>query len=185
MNRSNDMENIRAELEQEKKYRDTMVNSNKELEASILKMEKELQRLRKEDPTEGKAISSFTQTSCDGYKQLQAQLAMNAKLEKDIALERERLRILTDSETDITELNLDGLTQAELIRVVKQLERMRTDLQSTLRDTEHNLDSQAKDFFRLNETRRLYQAELDLRERNKAKKLERMHRGSEDIVSPT
>lgn len=37
----------------------------------------------------------MTQASCEGYKKLQAQLAINAKLEKDIVLERERLRILT------------------------------------------------------------------------------------------
>lgn len=34
--------------------------------------------------------------------------------------------------------------QAELIRLVKQLERLKTDYQSTLNDTEHQLDVQAK-----------------------------------------
>ncbi|XP_039300096.1 myosin-3-like isoform X2 [Nilaparvata lugens] len=168
MKRTNDIDSIKSELEQEKKYRDSMVNSNRELEANIHRMEKELQRLKKEDPSSIQVLnSSHSTVTQEGFQAFQAQLNANMKLEKDIALERERLRILTDSETDITELNLDGLTQAELIRVVKQLERMKTDLQSSLRDTEHNLDSQAREYFRLNETRRLYQAELDLRQKSK------------------
>lgn len=40
-------------------------------------------------------ISEYGGTDSDGYKQLQEQMQANAKLEKNIALEKERLRILS------------------------------------------------------------------------------------------
>uniref|UniRef100_A0A1B6FN87 Uncharacterized protein n=1 Tax=Cuerna arida TaxID=1464854 RepID=A0A1B6FN87_9HEMI len=173
MKESVEVMNLKAELEQEMKYRDKMFADNKNLEATIIKLEKELQYIRKQDPN-----LNPPNTSCDGYQRWQAQLKANSKLEKDITLESEKLRILKDAETDITDLNLDNLSQAELIRLVKQLERLKTDYQSTLNDTEHQLDVQAKEFHKLNETRKLYQAEMDLRERNKGvKKLERQPHG--------
>ncbi|XP_054269371.1 uncharacterized protein LOC128990808 [Macrosteles quadrilineatus] len=170
--------NLKSELEQEIKFRDKMIADNRNLESTISKLERELQFIKKQDPN-----LNPPNPSCDGYQRWQAQLKANHKLEKDIALETERLRILKDAETDITDLNLDNLSQAELVRIVKQLERMKTDLISSLNDTEHQLDVQAKEFHKLNETRKLYQAELELRERSKGgRRLER-HGGSVEHMS--
>ena len=41
-------------------------------------------------------------------------------------------------------INLDSLSQSELIMYVKQLERTKTDLTSNLRATEWSLDKQSK-----------------------------------------
>uniref|UniRef100_A0A1B6CDR4 Uncharacterized protein n=1 Tax=Clastoptera arizonana TaxID=38151 RepID=A0A1B6CDR4_9HEMI len=169
MKASLDILSLKEELDQEIKYRDQMLASNRELEDSIKNMERELGRLQKEDPNNLTPPSPGS-VGYEGYQRLQEQLKINAKFVKEAIMEQEKLRILADAETDITDLNLDNLSQSELIRIVKQLERLRTDLQSTLRETEQQLDVQAKEFLKLNDTKKLYQTEFELRERNKSLK---------------
>ncbi|XP_072157584.1 uncharacterized protein [Bemisia tabaci] len=104
MKKSKDIESLKAELDQERNYRDAMIKSNKDLENSIEKLAKELEMHRKQ--AEDIASGHFSAKSNQKYLD---QVNLLKKLETDIGVEKEKLRILAD--TDITDLNLELLSQ--------------------------------------------------------------------------
>ncbi|KAF6207609.1 hypothetical protein GE061_016056 [Apolygus lucorum] len=142
---------------------DALKEDNKKLEAESKKLEKELKILMKEDPSNEKAQHLDT----EGYRQFVEQVKIKEALKKQIGAEKERLRILIESRTDITEMNVDALSQAELIRIVKQLERRKVDAQSKLHGTEQSLNSTAKEVAKLRDAQKMYQTEFELRDRKR------------------
>ncbi|KAL1139919.1 hypothetical protein AAG570_006896, partial [Ranatra chinensis] len=109
----------------------------------------------------------ITHIDCVAFREYQNQVKKKENLKHQIAENQERLRILREARTDITEMNLDNLTQPEIIRLVKQLERRKIDTQSKLRETENSLDFTAMEAAKLEETYKLYQTEFELRERKR------------------
>ncbi|XP_018902205.2 uncharacterized protein [Bemisia tabaci] len=106
MKKSKDIESLKAELDQERNYRDAMIKSNKDLENSIEKLAKELEMHRKQ--AEDIASGHFSAKSNQKYLD---QVNLLKKLETDIGVEKEKLRILAEADTDITDLNLELLSQ--------------------------------------------------------------------------
>lgn len=70
----------------------------------------------------------------------EAQVEANKKLEREKKHLEYELRQIEEQGV----INLDSLSQSELIMYVKQLERTKTDLTSNLRATEWSLDKQSK-----------------------------------------
>lgn len=70
----------------------------------------------------------------------ESQMEVNKKLEK----EKRHLEYELKQIEEQGVINLDSLSQSELILYVKQLERTKTDLTSDLRAKEWSLDKQAK-----------------------------------------
>nr|XP_018902205.1 PREDICTED: uncharacterized protein LOC109033847 isoform X3 [Bemisia tabaci] len=106
MKKSKDIESLKAELDQERNYRDAMIKSNKDLENSIEKLAKDLEMNRKQ--AEDIASGHFSAKSNQKYLD---QVNLLKKLETDIGVEKEKLRILAEADTDITDLNLELLSQ--------------------------------------------------------------------------
>uniref|UniRef100_A0A0A9X9J0 Uncharacterized protein n=2 Tax=Lygus hesperus TaxID=30085 RepID=A0A0A9X9J0_LYGHE len=157
------VDRLAQELRRDKAARDALKEDNKKLEAESKKLEKELKILMKEEPTNDKTQHLDT----EGYRQFVEQQKIKEALKKQIGAEKERLRILIESRTDITELNVDALSQAELIRIVKQLERRKVDAQSKLHGTEQSLNSTAKEVAKLQDAQKMYQTEFELRDRKR------------------
>nr|XP_018902203.1 PREDICTED: uncharacterized protein LOC109033847 isoform X1 [Bemisia tabaci] len=162
MKKSKDIESLKAELDQERNYRDAMIKSNKDLENSIEKLAKDLEMNRKQ--AEDIASGHFSAKSNQKYLD---QVNLLKKLETDIGVEKEKLRILAEADTDITDLNLELLSQSELLRLIKQLERIKVDLHSSLQETENKIDACSQEFYRLDEMRQMYITEQDLKNRSK------------------
>uniref|UniRef100_A0A0A9XCW3 Uncharacterized protein n=2 Tax=Lygus hesperus TaxID=30085 RepID=A0A0A9XCW3_LYGHE len=146
------VDRLAQELRRDKAARDALKEDNKKLEAESKKLEKELKILMKEEPTNDKTQHLDT----EGYRQFVEQQKIKEALKKQI-----------ESRTDITELNVDALSQAELIRIVKQLERRKVDAQSKLHGTEQSLNSTAKEVAKLQDAQKMYQTEFELRDRKR------------------
>ncbi|BES87601.1 Hypothetical protein NTJ_00407 [Nesidiocoris tenuis] len=157
------VDRLASELKRDKAARDAIKEDNKKLDAECKKLEKELKILLKEDPSNEK----MPHLESEGYRRFIEQQKIKETLKKQIGAEKERLRIFIESRTDITEMNVDALSQAELIRIVKQLERRKVDAQSKLHGTEQSLNSAAKEVAKLREAQKMYQTEFDLRDRKK------------------
>nr|XP_024214130.1 uncharacterized protein LOC106679905 [Halyomorpha halys] len=142
---------------------DTIQEDNRKLDIEIRKLEKELNRLQKEDPLNDKA----PHVDHPKYKRYLEQMKFKESQKRQLGVDRERLRIMIEARTDITELNVELLTQAELIRIVKQLERRKVDAASKLQQTENSLDSTAKEVVKLKDALKMYQTEMELRERKR------------------
>ncbi|XP_065219238.1 nesprin-2-like [Planococcus citri] len=153
-----EIDQLETQLVAEKKTKDSINVSVRNLEKKVADLKAEVAQARKQE---------LGCTESEGYKQFQEHVQANAKIEKNISLEKERLKILLERNTDVTEMDLDILSQTELIRLVKQLERIRTDLQSNLREIQVSMDQQAQEILKLNEMKNLYHAEIDLRGRKR------------------
>ncbi|XP_014256771.1 rootletin-like isoform X3 [Cimex lectularius] len=141
-----DLERLASELKSDKAARDALIEDNKRLEAEAKKLEKELKTLQKEDPSSMFLFyEKATHIDCEGYREYMEAMKLKESLKRQLASEKERLRILIESRTDITEMSVEPLSQAELIRIVKQLERRKVDAQSKLHEAENSLNSTAKD----------------------------------------
>ncbi|CAG7785402.1 unnamed protein product, partial [Allacma fusca] len=148
--RFDDIDHLKAELEQESRYKETIEWSNAELERSISQLSAYLDELdansRAADDNEWKV-------------RFDSQTAMNKQLkdQKDFLeteLTEARRRLTTGSYPEAMNFNLEALNEPELLRLVKHLERMRNDVFSTLRDTEWKLDKESKEFHHFDEMRR-------------------------------
>ncbi|KFM69647.1 hypothetical protein X975_21174, partial [Stegodyphus mimosarum] len=60
----------------------------------------------------------------------------------------------------LAELDLDSLTESQLLRYLKQLEKDRNSLYNELRDKEWKLDQESKTFHKYNDTRKAYMTEI-------------------------
>ncbi|XP_073990061.1 uncharacterized protein isoform X4 [Rhodnius prolixus] len=137
---------LKSDIKADKIARDALRDDNKKLEAEQKKLEKELNRLSKEDPSSRFIFYEKVQhLECEAYQKYLQQLKEKETLKKQVATLKERLRILIEAKTDITEMNVEALSQAEIIRTVKQLERRKVDAQSKLHEAENSLNSTAKD----------------------------------------
>lgn len=58
--------------------------------------------------------------------------------------------------------NLDLLTELELVRLVKHMERMKADYYNSVRDTDFRTEREMKDFHHLDDLRRTYKSDLKL-----------------------
>ncbi|CAH1407631.1 unnamed protein product [Nezara viridula] len=163
-----DKERLLSELKLDKKARETIQEDNRKLDIEIRKLEKELNRLQKEDLlTKAPPVDNPT------YKKYLEQIKFKESQRRQLAVDRERLRIMIEARTDITELNVELLTQAELIRIVKQLERRKVDTASKLQQAENSLDTTAKEVIKLKDALKMYQTEIELRDRKRG--VSRLH----------
>ncbi|XP_073990060.1 uncharacterized protein isoform X3 [Rhodnius prolixus] len=154
---------LKSDIKADKIARDALRDDNKKLEAEQKKLEKELNRLSKEDPSNEKV----QHLECEAYQKYLQQLKEKETLKKQVATLKERLRILIEAKTDITEMNVEALSQAEIIRTVKQLERRKVDAQSKLHEAENSLNSTAKEVAKLQDALKMYQTEFELRDRKR------------------
>lgn len=92
----------------------------------------------------------------ENWFKYQSQRESNRKLEK----EKKHLEVEIKQIEEQGVVNLDSLTQSELILYVKQLERNKTDLTSELRASEWSLDKQAKEAHHLVQLRSALDAEI-------------------------
>ncbi|KAE8744399.1 hypothetical protein FOCC_FOCC008952 [Frankliniella occidentalis] len=114
--------------------RDCMARSNSELERYIAGLETELDRHEEEQAHRSQEAGRHLWWGrLDGQLVLCRQLEARRRwLEQEVTYAR-RMNGLTDPNLDPLTLDLDSLSEMELIIVVRQLERMREDLQAALR----------------------------------------------------
>lgn len=90
---------------------------------------------------------------------------MNNQLEKQIVLLREKLGQLKIPSRDGKPSNhlktYNGLSDAEIKKLMRQLEKDKVELQGQLRDLEWRLDNESKAYHKINEERKKYLTELD------------------------
>ncbi|XP_037506521.1 coiled-coil domain-containing protein 169 isoform X1 [Rhipicephalus sanguineus] len=60
----------------------------------------------------------------------------------------------------LADLDLDSLTENQLVRYLKQLEKDRNSVYNEIRDTEWKLDQESKAFHKFNDTRKAYMTEI-------------------------
>ncbi|KAH7953815.1 hypothetical protein HPB49_012674 [Dermacentor silvarum] len=60
----------------------------------------------------------------------------------------------------LADLDLDSLTENQLVRYLKQLEKDRNAVYNEIRDTEWKLDQESKAFHKFNDTRKAYMTEI-------------------------
>ncbi|KAK6633760.1 hypothetical protein RUM44_004367 [Polyplax serrata] len=146
---------IEDELEREKKYLYALCMENKELEEIIENYDKETTYLKTNLPQQ--IVGDKKMHSGNEYWfKYETQMELIRKLER----ERKNLESEIKQIEEQGMINLDSLSQSELIMYVKQLERSKTNLLSELRSKEWGLDKQAKDIHHLNEMKRALQAEI-------------------------
>ncbi|XP_059483564.1 uncharacterized protein LOC132201420 [Neocloeon triangulifer] len=152
-----DLTILKTELEHEKRLRRTILWSNRELQRIVYELEDEIIQLDSEDP-------DLPDPGNEWWVRLVAQNEINKQLEQQKKwLELELEQIIKQKEArppKTMNFDLDLLTETELIRLVKRLERQRTDMYSTLRNLEWRLDREGREHQRLAEMKTMQQAEL-------------------------
>jgi len=95
----------------------------------------------------------------------ETQQEMNNQLEKQIVLLRDKLGQLKIPSRDGKPSNhlktYNGLSDPEIRKLMRQLERDKVELQGQLRDLEWRLDNESKAYYKINEERKKYLTELD------------------------
>ncbi|KAL0280958.1 UNVERIFIED_CONTAM: hypothetical protein PYX00_002099 [Menopon gallinae] len=146
---------LEKERDRERVYLSVLQRENAEIEKILHELEKELHYVKGNFPQNLDGDGKIHADNEYWFK-YETQMEVNRKLER----ERRQLESEIKQMEDQGMINLDSLTQSELILYVKQLERTKTDLLSDLRAKEWSLDKQAKDYHHLNETKRALEAEI-------------------------
>ncbi|XP_029206665.1 coiled-coil domain-containing protein 169-like [Acropora millepora] len=145
-----EIERLKAEIQQEQQMKEMLEQSTVELENTISDLEQKSNV--KDEDNEWKA-------------RFQTQQEMNNQLEKQIVLLREKLGHLKIPSRDGKSSNhlktYNGLSDAEIRKLMRQLEKDKVELQGQLRDLEWRLDNESKAYHKINEERKKYLTELD------------------------
>jgi len=93
------------------------------------------------------------------------QVEVNEQLERQRDWLMERVEAARNQSQEgvsalLAELDLDSLTESQLLRYLKQLEKDRNSLYNELRDKEWKLDQESKTFHKYNDTRKAYMTEI-------------------------
>ncbi|CAB3368736.1 Hypothetical predicted protein [Cloeon dipterum] len=153
-----DLTILKTELEHEKRLRRTILWSNCQLDRIIYELEDEIIAFDKADPDQAEPGNEL-------WVRLETQKVVNRQLEQqrkwlELELEQTKRKIHAASKPAVMNFDLDLLTETELIRLVKRLERQRTDLYSNLRNLEFRLDREGREQQRLAEIKTMQQAEI-------------------------
>ncbi|XP_058957163.2 coiled-coil domain-containing protein 169 [Pocillopora verrucosa] len=146
-----EIERLKAEIQQERQMKEMLEQSSVELVNTISDLEEKNDNVESEDN--------------EWKTRFETQQEMNNQLEKQVVLLREKLGQLKIPSRDGKPSNhlktYNGLSDAEIRKLMKQLERDKTELQGQLRDLEWRLDNESKAFHKINEERKKYLTELD------------------------
>lgn len=154
-NKKEEMAKLEKELEQEIRYRDTILWSVGVLQQSVDELQKQLDDLNSGEDEDSEFKLRY-----------EAQLELNSKLEEQTLwyeeeVEKTKEKIKKGQEFSY-DADLDKYTEFELLRMVKSLERERNNLYSDLRNKSWLLDNQSKEYHHLKELIRAYTGDLTI-----------------------
>lgn len=147
-----DLERLKLEIYDEKRKKKVLEESIAELQQAVSVLE---------DQTENMDISEDDEWKIRYYTQVE----VNQQLEGQRDWLQDRVYSARNQTQDgiqamLAELDLDSLTEHQLQRYLKQLEKERNALYNELRDTEWKLDQESKSFHKFNDTRKAYMTEI-------------------------
>ncbi|CAH3196317.1 unnamed protein product [Porites evermanni] len=146
-----EIERLKAEIQQERQMKEMLEQSSGELDKTIADLEEKSNNVEDEDN--------------EWKTRFETQQEMNDQLEKQVILLRDKLGQLKIPSRDGKPSNhlktYNGLSDAEIRKLMKQLERDKVELQGQLRDLEWRLDNESKAYHKINEERKKYLTELD------------------------
>ncbi|GFX10495.1 coiled-coil domain-containing protein 169 [Trichonephila clavipes] len=147
-----DVETLRSEIENEQRMTEMLDLSIEELQKTIDALEQQVDHADIADEDEWK-VRYYTQVE------------VNEQLERQRDWLMERVEAARNQSQEgvsalLAELDLDSLTESQLLRYLKQLEKDRNSLYNELRDKEWKLDQESKTFHKYNDTRKAYMTEI-------------------------
>lgn len=147
-----DVETLRAEIENEQRMLEMLDLSIEELRRTVEALEQQVDHTDVGDEDEWK-VRYYTQVE------------VNEQLERQRDWLMERVEAARNQSQEgvsalLAELDLDSLTESQLLRYLKQLEKDRNSLYNELRDKEWKLDQESKTFHKFNDTRKAYMTEI-------------------------
>ncbi|XP_023218681.1 coiled-coil domain-containing protein 169-like isoform X1 [Centruroides sculpturatus] len=177
-----DLERLKLEIYDEKRKKKVLEESIAELQQAVSVLEEQTENMDISEDDEWKiryytqvevnqqlegqrdwlqdrVYSARNQTQDDGnktIKYLSTQVFLYAVASTRIT----RSNKLIGIQAMLAELDLDSLTEHQLQRYLKQLEKERNGLYNELRDTEWKLDQESKSFHKFNDTRKAYMTEI-------------------------
>ncbi|XP_077287334.1 uncharacterized protein LOC143912059 isoform X2 [Arctopsyche grandis] len=154
----NEIDSLKHELDSEKNNRDNAFIRNNDLEKSIVKIQEQLNKNEYEWENDEELMNVLNRNKelSDEVQNLKSQLPelkeklKNAKVcGKDCKMKHDNLNI-----------NLDLLNEIELLKTIKRLERLRTDIKSELVSKEWSLDNESKLYQRILDQKMHFQNQL-------------------------
>ncbi|XP_035223864.1 coiled-coil domain-containing protein 169-like [Stegodyphus dumicola] len=147
-----DVETLRSEIENEQRMTEMLDLSIEELQRTVEALEQQVDHTDIADEDEWK-VRYYTQVE------------VNEQLERQRDWLMERVEAARNQSQEgvsalLAELDLDSLTESQLLRYLKQLEKDRNSLYNELRDKEWKLDQESKTFHKYNDTRKAYMTEI-------------------------
>ncbi|XP_023218685.1 coiled-coil domain-containing protein 169-like isoform X2 [Centruroides sculpturatus] len=160
-----DLERLKLEIYDEKRKKKVLEESIAELQQAVSVLEEQTENMDISEDDEWK-IRYYTQVEVnqqlEGQRDwLQDRVYSARNQTQDVASTRiTRSNKLIGIQAMLAELDLDSLTEHQLQRYLKQLEKERNGLYNELRDTEWKLDQESKSFHKFNDTRKAYMTEI-------------------------
>ncbi|XP_077518526.1 coiled-coil domain-containing protein 169-like isoform X1 [Amblyomma americanum] len=147
-----EIKRLKAEIENEEKMKHMLEQSINDLCKTVESLEVQSQSADVSDEDEWK-VRYYTQVE------------VNEQLEHQRDWLRSRAEAArVNNKEGLTEyladLDLDSLTENQLVRYLKQLEKDRNAVYNEIRDTEWKLDQESKAFHKFNDTRKAYMTEI-------------------------
>ncbi|XP_031556749.1 coiled-coil domain-containing protein 169-like [Actinia tenebrosa] len=146
-----EIERLKAEIQQEKQMKDMLEESSEDLEKTIGEMQEKSETAGEEDN--------------EWKTRFETQQQMNNQLEKQILLLRDKLEQMKIPSRDGKPGNklktYNGLSDTEIRKLMRQMERDKLTLEGQLRDLEWRLDNESKAYHKINEERKQYITELN------------------------
>ncbi|XP_023222558.1 coiled-coil domain-containing protein 169-like [Centruroides sculpturatus] len=147
-----DLADLRAEVETEEQMKEMLDISIAELQETLLTLEQDLENADIGEEDEWK-VRYYTQMEVNNQLQQQKDW-LKSKVETSRNQSHEGVTAL------LADLDLDSLSENQLLRYLRQLEKDRNALYNELRDTEWKLDKESKTFHKYNDTRNAYMTEI-------------------------
>ncbi|CAM1320179.1 CCDC169 (predicted) [Pycnogonum litorale] len=155
-----EIKQLTAEIEKERRVKEALDRSTAELEDNLDR----LQKIEKKEVTKSGSIGNDDEWKVRYYTQVE----LNEHLERQSKHLQDKLDRVTGQSQNgqkglsafLADLDFDTLSEPELARLVKQLEKDRNALYNELRDTEWKLDKESKAFHSYNEVRNAYLTEI-------------------------
>lgn len=147
-----EIKRLKSEIENEEKMKHMLEQSINDLCKTVEALEVQSQSADVSDEDEWK-VRYYTQVE------------VNEQLEHQRDWLRSRAEAARVSNKEglteyLADLDLDSLTENQLVRYLKQLEKDRNSVYNEIRDTEWKLDQESKAFHKFNDTRKAYMTEI-------------------------
>ncbi|EDO37982.1 predicted protein [Nematostella vectensis] len=140
-----EIERLRAEIQQEKQMKEMLEQSSEELDKTIVELQGKFEIAGDEDN--------------EWKTRFETQHEMNTQLEKQIILLRDKLEQMKIPSREGKPHPLrtyNGLTDADVKKLMRQTERDKLQLEGQLRDLEWRLDNESKAYHKISEERKQY-----------------------------